>query len=469
MSLPFEQQLKVEYYKTRESANKLYRRLKNEYNNQDYPRDPTNDWKGKVTQKQIEQFIQRQRVGQTFQQPSVKRAGFYPIRTFFSDRSHFTRVMIDLMDVSSLSPQQNGGVHFLFCAVDVYCRYAFVFPQKTKSAKDCMHSLLSMYKGILALDHTYHMKGGWIPRKEKYMELISDDESAWKTNTAFNKFCSTHDIHQTLVKNDYKRKSVVESFIRYFRRRIVQFLSAENTHRYITHLQQLVNDYNTSYHSTIRTTPEQALVDNTKYEMYIVRRLNRLNNKSINKKMYSGLSVGDLVRVSTKANQIGKLERGAGRSIFSKEDQGWTDQIYTIESIDGFRFQLKNPHTQTVYNDALFRRNELLKVNASGEERPEEQKEEEQKESVRAQRQAYAQGRRVVRRTNKNLGIKKGRDRPGEESLLNEMSTPLSTRRQQGLQAQIDVEQAQIEEAKKQSLRGGKIKKRRVYSRFTPY
>jgi hypothetical protein len=78
--MSYEEQLKKIYYSPEEgflTTQKLYKRLKD-----DYKQNPieANEWKKKITLKQIQSFISKQKVGQTFQQPSLRKLGFFQFK-----------------------------------------------------------------------------------------------------------------------------------------------------------------------------------------------------------------------------------------------------------------------------------------------------------------------------------------------------------------------------------------------------
>jgi hypothetical protein len=455
--MSYEEQLKKIYYSPEEgflTTQKLYKRLKD-----DYKQNPieANEWKKKITLKQIQSFISKQKVGQTFQQPSLRKLGFFPIQTYFGQLSPFTRMMIDIMDVRNEKPSVNKGIKYLFCAIDVYTRFAFVIPLKSKTGTESVQAIKTIFNAI-----EQKSGGKYKPRVGRYMELISDNESAWKDETQFSKWCKENSIKQTWVRNDYRKKSIVERFIRTLRWLIHKYQSARNTMNYINVLDKLVKNYNTTYHSTLHTSPTAAFEDNSAYEKHLTNRVNKLLARPATKRAYASLQVGDLVRKLAKKLHY-KDNKVNDQNQFDKEAQGWSDEVYEIVKVEKLRdYYIQNTKSQHPLQTP-FRRNELKKVTTDSMESYQGgDEEEEEKQSVPEIRREEATSNRVNRRVRKELGQNK--DKAEEEGVLIG-----NTDNQRVTRARRD-EELDVQRAIELSKRSGKgMKRMRIIRRFKPY
>lgn len=386
------------------SGNKLHKRLLQED-------APINLKRMKL--KDLQQELSEQQTQQVFSKPKALN---FPIQTYFGSKSAFTRMMVDLMEVSNEIPHLNHGTKYLFVAIDVYTRYAFVVPLKTKTTRDCLAAMQSVYQSIGDLDN-----GQYLPTSSRYLELISDNESAFSSDL-FKEFCQKHFIHQKFVRDDFKQKSMVERFIRTFRWLIHKYKLAAHTNDYYSVLQDLVYNYNHTWHRMLHTTPVQAIQDNHVYDNYISNRLTKLAQSSrVRHSISQSLAVGDFVRILTvKKHYLDP--RKALAEQFQKEQPGWSVQVYSITRIENLqRHQLYFVKNIQSNRELLtpFRRLELMKINNSSLN---------QFEQARPSQNEYEQ-EEVLRHTDrailKNLNAQKT-DKP-QESVLSEL--PVQTMR----------------------------------------
>lgn len=330
------------------------------------------------TNKFVQNFVNSQDTQQVFQKQNEIGRFVYPIRAFYP----FQRVMIDLMDVRNEFYKQNDHTPYLFCAVDVYTRYAFVYPMKSKTEQETKRCILELLKNIEKVKKEFQGKDyvGYMPNS---LELISDNEAAL-TGNLITTLCKKLFIEQTFVMHDFKRKGIVERFIRTLRNYIRKYEHANDTSIWINELQHIISTYNDSYHSTLRTTPNRALYDNSKYETAIQKRIGKLdcmqninpecaeeyglNYKSrvhnhkptLRTTKATKINVGDFVRVLRRKPLIGddtKVRREKQIRKFAKESQTWSSSVHKVLEIHNYQYRVQGINT-------WFRRSELQLVNS---------------------------------------------------------------------------------------------------------
>ena len=173
---------------------------------------------------------------------------------------------VDLADMQSLS-RKNKGIKYLLCAMDLYSKYAFVIPLKDKKGISIVNAFNKIIK-------QYNRKPNkiWVDQGGKFY------------NNVFEKWLSDNDINMYSTYNEGK-SVVAERFIRTLKNRLYEHMTATGKNVYYDVLDDIVNKYNNTKHSTIKMKPID--VKNNK-RVYI----DEHNEK------YSRFKVGDRVRIS---------------------------------------------------------------------------------------------------------------------------------------------------------------------------
>jgi hypothetical protein len=199
-----------------------------------------------------------------------------PVRLKFRRRRTFTVGVgdlwqADLADLSSLSKYNDKNKYLLTC-IDVFSKYAWVLPIKSKSGS----SLTEAFSTLLVDRNPAHLQ------TDKGTEFL---------NGSFQSLLSKHAIRFYTSENDDIKASVVERFNRTLKTKMWKYFTHKNTYRYIDILQDLVHSYNNTYHRSIGMTPAEVSIDNED----IVRKRLYGEKKRTAKWKYD---VGDKVRIS---------------------------------------------------------------------------------------------------------------------------------------------------------------------------
>jgi hypothetical protein len=262
----------------------------------------------KLSKADIADFIRRQETSQVFHRRKVRH--YYPLISY----SPFSRVQIDLMDVSQLT-YWNPGVKFLFCCVDVYSRYAFVLPIKNKGESEVLKAFKTIVESIEELR-------GFAP-----VQVDSDREASFLSH-AFKDYCDDNLIGQKLLDiDDYKGTAVVDRFIRTLRELINKYLVAYNTKSYLDVLQELVVNYNTRVNQGIKTTPSDASEKPEFEKLYwsLVEKKISKAKAGADSGNYHALDVGEKVRVMIRLRKV--FDKGTASP--------WSKSIHTVSKMEG--------------------------------------------------------------------------------------------------------------------------------------
>ena len=131
----------------------------------------------------------------------------------------------------------NEEFRFLFSIIDIFSEYAWVVPLKQKEGV----SIVNAFQKILD-------QSGRKPNK------IWVDKGSEFYNNSFKKWLKDNDIEMYSTNNEGK-SVVAERFIRTLKTKIYKYMTSISKNVYINKLDDIVNEYNNTYHITIKTKP----------------------------------------------------------------------------------------------------------------------------------------------------------------------------------------------------------------------
>ena len=180
----------------------------------------------------------------------------------------------DLADMQLLS-KYNKGFRFLLCVIDIFSKYAWVVPLIDKK---CI-SIVKAFQSILKQSNRKPNKI-WVDKGSEFYSAY------------FKKWLRDNDI---MYSTHNEGKSVVaERFIRTLKSKIYKYMTSISKNVYIDKLDDIVDEYNNTYHTTIKMKPADVK-DNT-----YINADKEINNKD------PKFKVGDHVRVSKYKNIFAK-------------------------------------------------------------------------------------------------------------------------------------------------------------------
>lgn len=251
-----------------------------------------------ITHKIVTEWLQSQEVAQVHKQRLIKNKTYYPLTAY----QPFKRVQVDLLDVSNENPTQNEQTKFLFICICVYTRFVIIHPQTNKTETQCMKSLEVVSAKV--------QKMGF-----KLSQLDSDSESAFLSKS-FKTYFQKHNIDHNVSRiNDHNSLGIVDRFCRTIRGLIAKYQTAMQTQKYIVILPKLVENYNTTKHSTLNKTPEEALTMGG-IDDYVTEKVSIAAKQPYNMVQFP---------INTKVRIIIK------RKQFEKAGNRWSTTLHTIE------------------------------------------------------------------------------------------------------------------------------------------
>ena len=144
----------------------------------------------------------------------------------------------DLCDLQNLHAD-NDGYKFLLVNIDVFSKFAIVYPLKNKSAQSVKNAFIESIKF----------------RKPKFVQT---DRGTEYFNNMLKKWFAQNKIKHFATHNYDVKAAVVEQFLWTLKARMWRYFTQHNTRRYVECLPELVKSYNDTFHRTMGMTPNEA-------------------------------------------------------------------------------------------------------------------------------------------------------------------------------------------------------------------
>lgn len=207
-------------------------------------------------------------------------------------RGLFYQYQADLLDFQPLK-RDNSGTRFLLTIIDCFSRYAMAIPIKSKHGKVVKAALQKAFK---------KMK---IPKK------LQTDQGREFYNRHVSEYLQQNNIVHFSVLSDLKAQ-MVERFNRTLRAKILKYMIAKKTLRYVNVLPDIVHGYNSTPHSALEgLSPKQVKKSNEKEVWHIL-----YDDYLANKKKKHQFEINDFVRLAIKRGPFTKMTKTFGDDIF---------------------------------------------------------------------------------------------------------------------------------------------------------
>ena len=254
------------------SANKLYQKMK--------------DDKYNVTRKQIKEFYDNQEV--------VQKTKMHPLK---SDRVYNSIVASQYgsnyqIDIIVYDRFEYHKYKYILCCVDVYSRYASCRAMTNRRNDTIIEEIKSIFD-------------------EMGLPTAINVDNEFNKST-FNNYFNSNDIKCYFSQpNEINKNAIVERFNRTLTQLINKWRLSTGRYDWYKILNDLVNNYNNTYHRTIKAKPINIMNgDDTNHQNITV--------------VTHDFQIGDKVRTMQEQN------------IYSKGDVVyWSDEIFTVTEIDG--------------------------------------------------------------------------------------------------------------------------------------
>ena len=201
----------------------------------------------------------------------------------------------DLVEMQKFA-KLNRGYRYLLTCIDIFTKFAWVIPLKDKRGITIKNALQKIFK----------------ERKPKFLWT---DRGTEFYNKQVQDLLNENNIKLYSTNNSEIKSAVIERFNRTFKNMMYKKFTENNNTIFYNILDELVNNYNSKYHSTIKMTPIEGS-----------KKINENKIKNIynfeKTKKPGKFKIGDRVRISLEKN------------IFEKSyETNWTEEIFVIYDI----------------------------------------------------------------------------------------------------------------------------------------
>ena len=200
---------------------------------------------------------------------------------------------VDLADMQLIS-KFNKGIRYILCVIDLFSKYSWVVPLKDKKGV----SIVNAFQSILEKSNRKSNKI-WVGQGSEFY------------NNVFKKCLKDNDISMYSTYNEGK-SVVAERFIRTLKNKIYKHMTAISKNVYFDVLDDIVDEYNNTYHKTIKMKPIDVKSDS--FAEYNRIAFNEESNEKDPK-----FKVGDHVTISKFKN------------VFAKGyTSNWSEEIFVV-------------------------------------------------------------------------------------------------------------------------------------------
>ena len=231
--------------------------------------------------------ISSKELSEKLHKPITRKLNKRKVQSFFIDNIWGA----DLADMQLIS-KFHKGIRFLLYVIDIYSKYAWVIPLKDKKGI----TITSAFQKILKESN------------RKSNKIWVDEDSEFYIRS-MKSWLEENDIEMCSTPNEGK-SVVAKRFIRTLNNKVYKYMTSISKNVYIDKLNDIVNKYDNTYHSTIK----MKSVD-VKSSTYID------SSKEINNK-HPKFKIGNIIRISKYKN------------IFAKGYiPNWSEEVFVIKKV----------------------------------------------------------------------------------------------------------------------------------------
>ena len=202
---------------------------------------------------------------------------------------------VDLVEMQKFA-KLNKGYRYLITCIDIFSKFAWVIPLKDKKGITIRNALEKIFK-------------------QKKSKFLWTDRGTEFYNKQVQDLLNENNIKLYSTNNSEIKSAVIERFNRTFKNMMYKKFTENNNTIFYNILDELVNNYNNKYHSTIRMTPIEGS------KKVNEKKIKNIYNFEKTKKL-GKFKIGDRVRISLEKN------------IFEKSyETNWTEEIFEIYDI----------------------------------------------------------------------------------------------------------------------------------------
>ena len=183
----------------------------------------------------------------------------------------------DLSFVGNIA-KENDGIQYLLFILDVFSRHLWVLPLKDKTAKSVLTGLKKVFS------------------ERKPIRLRVDKGSEF-LNRSVKQFMKDNNVRMFFTQN-VPKANYVERVQRTFKSILWRYLRHKRNYRYIDHLEQLVDNYNSTPHRSLNFTAPKNVTKQNEANLWAYMYLRKSKQAQTKRQTPFKFKVNDLVRIS---------------------------------------------------------------------------------------------------------------------------------------------------------------------------
>lgn len=249
------------------------------------------DGRNDITYSRIKTFLQKQET--------------YSMHRAVTNRFRRNKVLVigkddqwemDLMDMTFYA-KYNNGVKYVLLVIDVFSKFVWLKPLKNKSGSEVKR----------AIENIFH--NGRIPRR-----IRSDKGGEFFSRPVQTLLQSKHIRHFT--SHNHLKANIAERAIKTIKMKIQHYITYKQNFKYVDHLQDFADSYNSSQHRSTGFAPKDVSKEN---DVKVWKSLYWPTSKQYAPLQRFRYEIGDYVRLTYL------------RRTFQREyDQKWTGEIFKV-------------------------------------------------------------------------------------------------------------------------------------------
>lgn len=187
-----------------------------------------------IPKRDVAAFLKNNETAQIFQQPKKEKI----VKPIIIKNPH-KYVQIDLIDMSELA-RNNQNYNWIYTCVDLFSKYAWAFPMKQKTPEQVTEQMKKVLEDM----------------PEKRVTVVQSDRGS-EFLGVFDEYLAEQKIkHLTSRAYTPQSQGAIESFNKTIKTMLNKFMANEDSKHYLDVLPLIVENYNTSIHTTTKQTPK---------------------------------------------------------------------------------------------------------------------------------------------------------------------------------------------------------------------
>lgn len=240
------------------------------------------------------------------------------------------QIQCDLIDMRKFK-KENKNFTFILSVIDVFSKYAWTRPLKSKTGVEVAQKLGEIIS-------------------QRSFRSIQFDKGKEFYNVHVRNLLSKNKIHYFSTENDDIKAACVERFNRTLQTKLYRWFTKTNSSRWIEVIDDIVDTYNNTFHSSIKMAP----ID-----------VNHGNEEDVWLSLYSASSSSPPTKPKLKLNDVVRISKY--KHVFSKGyDINWSHETFIIDEVvssNPVTYRLRDQLNEKIHG--AYYQNELQKVHPS--------------------------------------------------------------------------------------------------------